>query len=404
MRGPERPSPPTVNPAIGESGDHARRRSGRRDRRTPWRRTEGPGVRSVAQDDRSRSGARSCGAWASLVLARLPQLSLLETVDTWQRRCSIWRRSSCRWRHKSFQRSTRAPRRRSPVALRRAGPTPSSSRWQERARRPVAATRPVEPSVSLGDVEGRAGALAAGCCVILKPASQTPLSALEMGRDRARRAGLLPARCKSFRARAPERAWRWCGTPVWTRSPSPAARRCGERLSSGEAAASLKGLSRARREVAQHRVRRCGPRGGGPRRVQRDLHKQRERCAPRARRSLRRDIDPCIARSPSLAERARCDRPRRPSGENDADGPRGLPLRPGRTPCSATSRTATAGTASPARRRRPQRATGGQRAWKGYFVRPTVFDAVTPEMRESPVRRSSGPVLAVLPFDDAADA
>ena len=53
-------------------------------------------------------------------------------------------------------------------------------------------------------------------------------------------------------------------------------------------------------------------------------------------------------------------------------------------------------------------AAGGQRATevnggKGYFVRPTVFDAVTPEMR---IAREEifGPLLAVLPFDDAADA
>jgi len=53
-------------------------------------------------------------------------------------------------------------------------------------------------------------------------------------------------------------------------------------------------------------------------------------------------------------------------------------------------------------------AAGGRRAeevngGKGYFVRPTVFDGVTPSMK---IAREEifGPVLAVLPFDDAEDA
>jgi acyl-CoA reductase-like NAD-dependent aldehyde dehydrogenase len=51
---------------------------------------------------------------------------------------------------------------------------------------------------------------------------------------------------------------------------------------------------------------------------------------------------------------------------------------------------------------------GGRRAaevnaGKGYFVRPTVFDGVTPAMK---IAREEifGPVLCVLPFEDAADA
>jgi aldehyde dehydrogenase (NAD+)/phenylacetaldehyde dehydrogenase len=52
-------------------------------------------------------------------------------------------------------------------------------------------------------------------------------------------------------------------------------------------------------------------------------------------------------------------------------------------------------------------AAGGRRAaevndGKGYFVRPTVFDAVSPEMT---IAREEifGPVLAVLPFDDPSE-
>jgi acyl-CoA reductase-like NAD-dependent aldehyde dehydrogenase len=52
-------------------------------------------------------------------------------------------------------------------------------------------------------------------------------------------------------------------------------------------------------------------------------------------------------------------------------------------------------------------AAGGRRATevnggKGFFVRPTVFDAVLPAMT---IAREEifGPVLAVLPFDDVAD-
>jgi acyl-CoA reductase-like NAD-dependent aldehyde dehydrogenase len=53
-------------------------------------------------------------------------------------------------------------------------------------------------------------------------------------------------------------------------------------------------------------------------------------------------------------------------------------------------------------------AAGGRRAdevnaGKGYFVRPTVFDGVMPEMK---IAREEifGPVLSVLPFDDVDDA
>ncbi len=52
-------------------------------------------------------------------------------------------------------------------------------------------------------------------------------------------------------------------------------------------------------------------------------------------------------------------------------------------------------------------AAGGRRAsevngGKGYFLRPTVFDGVTPDMK---IAREEifGPVLAVLPFDDVND-
>src|SRR4029453_15010746 len=53
-------------------------------------------------------------------------------------------------------------------------------------------------------------------------------------------------------------------------------------------------------------------------------------------------------------------------------------------------------------------AAGGRRATevnggKGYFVRPTVFDGVTPEMTIAK-EEIFGPVLAVLPFDGVDDA
>jgi len=64
-------------------------------------------------------------------------------------------------------------------------------------------------------------ALAAGCTVVLKPAEQTPLTALRMG-ELALEAGYPAGVSISSPASARRPAHRWWRTRGWTRSPSPA--------------------------------------------------------------------------------------------------------------------------------------------------------------------------------------
>ena len=147
--------------------------------------------------------------------------------------------------------------------------------------------------------------------------------------------------------------------------------------------------ARARRQVAEHRVRRRRSRRGGARRAHRDLLRQgrglrrrargcswRTRCArrsPRRSSSGRRRWSPAI-RSTRRRGSARSSRRRRWRA------------------CSATSRRgATEGA---------QLLAGGERTpvnGKGYFVQPTIFGGVKPKMT---IAREEifGPVLAMMTF------
>ena len=66
-----------------------------------------------------------------------------------------------------------------------------------------------------------APALAAGCTVVLKPAEQTPLSALRLG-ELALEAGFPPGVLNVLTGDGYRRARRWSSTPTSTRSRSPA--------------------------------------------------------------------------------------------------------------------------------------------------------------------------------------
>jgi len=72
--------------------------------------------------------------------------------------------------------------------------------------------------------------LAAGCTVVLKPAEQTPLSALRLA-ELVTEVGFPPALSTSSPASASARARRWRRTPTSTRSPSPASIRPDRRSS-----------------------------------------------------------------------------------------------------------------------------------------------------------------------------
>ena len=66
-----------------------------------------------------------------------------------------------------------------------------------------------------------APALAAGCTVVLKPAEETPLTALRLG-ELVLEAGFPPGVVNVVTGRAKPPAPRWSRIRAWTRSPLPA--------------------------------------------------------------------------------------------------------------------------------------------------------------------------------------
>ncbi|HEX4825220.1 MAG TPA: aldehyde dehydrogenase family protein [Candidatus Polarisedimenticolaceae bacterium] len=240
-----------------------------------------------------------------------------------------------------------------------------------------------------------APALAAGCTVILKPASQTPLSALEMGRI-GLDAGLPPGVFQVLPG-----SGRGCGTALVKHA--------------GVDKVAFTGSTEVGKSVlrdAAGTLKRVSVELGGksPNIVFADadieaalrgaftgiFYNKGEVCAAGSRLFVERGIHEKFVAD--LAARA------------DAvvlGDPRDKATRMGPVVSKAQMDTVLgyveSGTAEGA-----HVAAGGRRAseinnGKGYFVRPTVFDAVTSEMT---IAREEifGPVLAVLPFDDAADA
>ncbi|HEX6852679.1 MAG TPA: aldehyde dehydrogenase family protein [Candidatus Polarisedimenticolaceae bacterium] len=240
-----------------------------------------------------------------------------------------------------------------------------------------------------------APALAAGCTVILKPASQTPLTALEMGRI-----GLE------------------CGLPPGVLQVLP-----GSGSVAGMALVRHAGVDKVSftgsvevgrtvvREAAETLKRVTVELGGkSPNVVFADadleaalrgafngiFYNKGEVCAAGSRLLVERSVHEAFVKT--LAERT------------DAivlGDPREKATRMGPVVSEAQMRTVLeyieSGKAEGARV-----AAGGRRAdevngGRGYFVRPTVFDGVDPGMR---IAREEifGPVLAVIPFDDFDDA
>ena len=81
-----------------------------------------------------------------------------------------------------------------------------------------------------------APALAAGCTTVLKPAEQTPLTALRLGELRWRRG--FPRACSTSSPATARPAPPWWTIPAWTRSRSPAPPRSGARSARRPAARS----------------------------------------------------------------------------------------------------------------------------------------------------------------------
>ena len=155
------------------------------------------------------------------------------------------------------------------------------------------------------------------------------------------------------------------------------------------------GHARARRQVAEHRVRRCGPRA----------RRSRVSCrasSPRPDRAARRARGCCVQRSihdrfVGNAGRVHARREARRSGAART-------RRWGRSQRDRSSRRSCATSTSDARRAR--RALGGSARpdlGAGWFVEPTIFTGVRNDMRIAQ-EEIFGPVLAVIPFKDEHDA
>src|SRR5438270_2464515 len=152
---------------------------------------------------------------------------------------------------------------------------------------------------------------------------------------------------------------------------------------------------RARRQVAEHRLSRCRSRRRDPRRDDGHLLWQRRSLRSRIAAS-RRQIDQERVRRQG---RRACeeDGAGRSAGSQNASR-RDLVEEAARNG-SALHRDGEEGRRAARRRRRPRRHRHG----KGYFLQPTVFDNVTPDMT---IAREEifGPVLAAIEFADVDEA
>ena len=197
-------------PQVGQAATSATstRRRGRPQglRQGPWPRMSPP------------SAGASCGSSA---------ISSCRTSTRWP-----GSRASARARPCSTPARSRSRSRRRSSATTRAGPRRSTARrsvlrdnaFTFTLRQPVGVIGAIVPwnfpfLLSSWKI---APALAAGNTVVLKPASQTPLTALKFA-ELCAGGRVCPRACSTWSpARAARSAWRWCATRASTRSPSPA--------------------------------------------------------------------------------------------------------------------------------------------------------------------------------------
>ena len=231
-------------------------------------------------------------------------------------------------------------------------------------------------------------ALAAGCTVVLKPAEQTPLSALRIG-ELALEAGIpagvlnvLTGEGDTGAALVDHDGRRQDRVHRLDRG------RAGDRREGGARAQAVD--ARARRQVAEHHPPGRRPRRGDRRLVHGDLLQHRPGVQRRAAgcSCTRTSSTRSSARSPS----APATSPRRPrTRPPDPARPRRL-ARSSASGCSRTSsRVATrAPSSSPAATATDEHG--------GYFVAPTLFTATSDDIR---IAREEifGPVLVALPYE-----
>jgi acyl-CoA reductase-like NAD-dependent aldehyde dehydrogenase len=325
-----------------------------------------------------------------LILERLPHLALLETLDTGKTLFDSGK-IEIPMAAQIFQFYAGA-------ATKIAGRTPSSrsDAFLFTLKEPVGVVAAIVPwnfpfLLSSWKV---APALAAGCCVILKPASQTPLTALELGRIGLD--GGLPSGVLQILPGAGSGA----GTAL-VRHPGvdkvafTGSTEVGKTILR-EAAATLKRVTvelggKSPNIVFADADQEAAIRGA----FNGIFYNKGEVCAAGSRLFVEKSIHDSVVAQ--LAERADAIVLGDPRDKSTRMGP----------VVSAGQMDNVLGYIASGKSDGARIVAGGRRAseingGRGYFVRPTVFDGVTPDMK---IAREEifGPVLSVLPFDDTND-
>jgi len=240
-----------------------------------------------------------------------------------------------------------------------------------------------------------APALAAGCTVILKPSSTTPLSALEMGRI-GLEAGLPPGVLQVLTGSGSKLGRALVRHPGVDKIAFTGSSEVGRSLMR-EAAGTLKRLSlelggKSPNIVFADADLEAAVRGA----FTGIFYNKGEVCAAGSRLLVERAVyDEVVSK---LAERAETT----PLGDPTDKATRMGPL------VSASQMETVLGYIEKGRSEGARLVAGGRRAsevnsGRGYFVRPTVFAQVEPHMAIAQ-EEIFGPVLAAIPFENAEDA
>jgi acyl-CoA reductase-like NAD-dependent aldehyde dehydrogenase len=322
-----------------------------------------------------------------LILERMTQLALLETLDT-GKTLSDSGKIELPMAAQIFQFYAGA-------ASKIAGKTPSarSDAFTFTLKEPVGLVAAIVPwnfPLLLASWKV-APALAAGCCVILKPASQTPLTALELGRI-GQDAGLPPGVLQILPGAGSGAGIALVRHPGVDKVAFTGSTAVGKTILR-EAASTLKRVSvelggKSPNIVFADADLEAATRGA----FNGIFYNKGEVCAAGSRLFVEKSIhDSFVAQ---LVERTEAI----VLGDPKEKGTRMGPV------VSANQLDVVLGYIASGTADGAHLAAGGRRAseinhGKGYFVRPTVFDGVTPKMK---IAREEifGPVLAVLPFDD----
>jgi len=325
-----------------------------------------------------------------LILERLARLSLLETLDTGKTLFDSGK-IELPMAAQIFQFYAGA-------ATKIAGRTPSSrsDAFLFTLKEPVGVVAAIVPwnfpfLLSSWKV---APALAAGCCVILKPASQTPLTAIELGRI-GLDAGLPPGVLQVLPGAGSGAGMALVRHPGVDKVAFTGSTEVGKTILR-EAASTLKRVTvelggKSPNIVFADADQEAAIRGA----FNGIFYNKGEVCAAGSRLFVEKSIhDGFVAQ---LAERADAIVLGDPRDKGTRMGP----------VVSAGQMNSVLGYIASGKSDGARIAAGGRRAaeingGKGYFVRPTVFDGVTPDMK---IAREEifGPVLSVLPFDDTND-